>query len=45
MKTYAKALLIAGSLLALASCSHHNLSPTASTPPAELTWDTGPAMW
>jgi hypothetical protein len=45
MKTYAKALLIAGSLLALASCSNQNLSSNASTPPAELTWDTGPAMW
>jgi hypothetical protein len=44
MKTYAKALLIAGSVLVLASCSHQNLSSTANAPAAPLTWDTGPAM-
>ena len=45
MKTYAKALLIAGSVLVLASCSHQNLSSNANAPAAPLTWDTGPAMW
>ncbi|MFN7563976.1 MAG: hypothetical protein ACK5TH_19560 [Prosthecobacter sp.] len=44
MKT-CKTLLIVGSGFVLASCSHQNLSPTASTHPAELTWDTGPSMW
>jgi hypothetical protein len=44
MKT-CKTLLIVGCGFVLASCSHQDLSPTASTPPAELTWDTGPAMW
>jgi hypothetical protein len=44
MKT-CKTLLIVCCSLALASCSNQNLSSNASTPPAELTWDTGPAMW
>jgi hypothetical protein len=44
MKT-CKTLLIVCCSLALASCSHQNLSPTASAPATDLTWDTGPAMW
>jgi hypothetical protein len=44
MKT-CKTRLIDGCGLALASCSHQNLSPAACAPATDLTWDTGPAMW
>ncbi|MDH4453458.1 MAG: hypothetical protein QE570_09805 [Verrucomicrobiota bacterium] len=40
-----KTHLILGCVFAHTSCSQQNLSPTASTPASELTWDTGPAMW